>query len=189
MKSVIGERPNFISLGHPTVETADIRNIDFATSTRAKRLNGVQRGTERDDILGYTHDFETMSKTIAYRNHIKDSEIETRENFERETSTHENIQRTLATDIHKPEVNPDPEPSLSDSSSETYSSDSRVKKKKRKKKKKRRKHQKADSSYPSSSDDSDSSHDSHYRYKRFYKGEEVNPTLERILIHFILDDL
>ena len=48
---------------------------------------------------GYTHDFEIMSETIAYRNHIKNSEIETREVFERETSSPKNIQRTLPTDV------------------------------------------------------------------------------------------
>ena len=41
----------------------------------------MRRDTERDDKLGYTHDFETMSETTAYRNHIKNSEIETREVF------------------------------------------------------------------------------------------------------------
>ena len=90
---------------------------------------------ERGDRLGYTHDFETVSKTTAYRNHINNSEIVTREVFERETSSPQNIQRTLPTNIvtrldnnqltrstdsskheetHKPEVNPDPEPSSSD---------------------------------------------------------------------------
>ena len=44
--------------------------------------------------MGYTHDFENMSKTIAYRNHIKNLEIETIEFFERETSSPENIQQT-----------------------------------------------------------------------------------------------
>ena len=103
-----------------------------------------------DDRLGYTHDFETMSETTAYCNHINNSEIETREVFERETSSHENIQQTLPMNVvtrldnnqltrsmdslkHKEtqelEVNPDPEPSLSDSS-ETLSLDSRVKKNK-----------------------------------------------------------
>ena len=48
-----------------------------------------------DDRLVYTHDFETMSKTTAYRNYIKNLEIETREVFERETSSPENILRTL----------------------------------------------------------------------------------------------
>ena len=71
----------------------------------------------------------------AYRNHIKNSELETREVFERETWSPENIQWTLpmdmvtrlddnqltrSTDIskheetHEPEENPDPEPSSSD---------------------------------------------------------------------------
>ena len=66
---------------------------------------------------------------------------------------------------YKLEVNPDPEPSYSDSS-ETSSSDTRAKKKKITKKKKRRKHQKDYSSDPSSSDDSDSYDESHYRRKK-----------------------
>ena len=82
---VLSERQKFISLGHLTVETADIRNIDFSTSTRANILNGLLRDTERDDRLGYTHNFETMSETTAYCNHINNSELETREVFERET--------------------------------------------------------------------------------------------------------
>ena len=168
--SVLSEIPKFISLGHQTVETADIRNINFSTSTRAKSLHGLRRDMERDDRLGYKHDFVTMSERTAYRNHIKNSEIETREVFEQETWNPENIQRTLSMNIvtrldnnqltrsahtskheetHELEVNPDPEPSLSDSSSETSSSDSRAKKKKSTKKKKCRKYQKNDSSNPS----------------------------------------
>ena len=141
---------------------------------------------DRDDRLGYTYDFEAMSETKAYRNHINNSEIETREIFERETSCPENIQRTLPMNIvtwldnnkltqstdssnhgetNELEVNPDQEPSSSDLL-ETASSESREKKKKIKKKKKRRKHRKDDSSDPSSSDDSDSSNDIHYRGRR-----------------------
>ena len=101
-------------------------------ATRPKDLNGLWSTTYRDDRLGCTHDFETMSETTAYRNHIKNFEIETREVFEQETSSPENIQRTLPTNIvtrldnnqltrstdsskheetYEPEVNPDPEPS------------------------------------------------------------------------------
>ena len=40
-----------------------------------------------------------MSETTAYLNHIKNSEIETREVFEQETSSPENIQRTLPMNI------------------------------------------------------------------------------------------
>ena len=64
---------------------------------------------------------------------------------------------------HEPEVKLDPEPSSSDLSLETSSSDSRAKKKKHNNKKKRRKHWKDDSSDPSSSKDSDSSNESNYR--------------------------
>ena len=64
-----------------------------------KKCNGLRRVTERDDRLGYTHDFETMSKTTAYRNHIKNYEIETREVFERETWSPEDIQQTLPMNI------------------------------------------------------------------------------------------
>ena len=149
-------------------------------------LNRTQRDTFRDSRLAYTHNFERISKTTAYCNHIKNSELETREVFKQETWSPENIQRTLPMNIvtrlnnnqltrstdsskhedtYKPEVNPDPEPSSSDSS-ETSSSDSRAKKKINTKKKNSRKHQKDDLSDPSSSDDSYSSDDSHYRCKR-----------------------
>ena len=49
--SVLSKSPKFISLGHPTVETADIWNIDFATSTRAKNCNGW-RGA-RKGMIGW----------------------------------------------------------------------------------------------------------------------------------------
>ena len=41
--SVLRESSKFIRLGNPTVDTADIRNINFATSNRAKNLNGLRR--------------------------------------------------------------------------------------------------------------------------------------------------
>ena len=127
-----------------------------------------------------------MSKTTAYRNHIKNLEIETREVFERETSSPDNIQRTLPMNIvtrlddnqltqstdrpkheerHEPEVKPDPELSLY-GLLETSSSDLRAKKKKSMKKKKRHKHWKDDLLDLSLSNDSDSTDDSHYRRKR-----------------------
>ena len=153
--SVVHKSPKLKSLGHLAIETADIRNLNYISATRPENCNRLRRGTERDDRMGYTHDFETMSETTTYPNHIKNSEIETREVFERETLSPENIQRILPMNIqtrldnnqltrstdsskheekHKPEVNPDTEPSSSDSL-ETSSSDSRVKKKKSTKKK------------------------------------------------------
>ena len=110
------------------LKNADIRNLDYISATIPKNCNRLQRITERDDRLGYTYDFETMRKTTAYRNHIKNSKIETREVFEWETLSPENIQRTLPMNIltrldknqltrstdsskheetNKPEVNPD----------------------------------------------------------------------------------
>ena len=135
--SVVCESPKFKRLGHPPTEIADIRNLNYISATRPKNCNGLQRNMERDDKLGYMHDFETTSETTAYRNHIKNSEIETREVFEQETSSPENIQRTLpmnietrldnnqltrSTDISKHEETHNPEPSSSDTS-ETLSSD------------------------------------------------------------------
>ena len=132
--SDLSENPNLKRLVHTPIETADIQNLECISATRPKNCHGLRRSADRDDWLGHTHDFETISETKDYRNHIKNSEIETREVFERETSSSEDIQRTLpmyivtrldnnqltrSTDsskheeMHKPEMNPDPEPSSS----------------------------------------------------------------------------
>ena len=88
-----------ISIGHLPIETADIRNLEYISATRRKKYNRWRGGMDMDNRLGYTHDFETMSETTAERNHIKNSEIETREVFERETSSPQNIQQTLPMNI------------------------------------------------------------------------------------------
>ena len=99
--SVISERPKFKNPGLSTFDATGKHNTDFAPSTRLKSLNGTQRYNFRDSRLGYTHGFETMSKPTAYSNHIKNSELETREGFEQET---ENIpltrQTVLVTPLH-----------------------------------------------------------------------------------------
>ena len=104
--------------------------------------------------MAHTYDTETISKNIAYRKHIRDSEFETREFLEQETPNQnienivtrldktrlDNNQMTQSTDSskhsenHEPEVKPDPEPSSSDFL-ESSSSDSRARKTKRSKKK------------------------------------------------------
>ena len=94
--SVLRESLKFKNLRIPNFDATDIRNLDFAPYTRAKRLNGIRRDNFRDARLGYTHDFEIMSKTKAYSNHIKNSKLETRESFERET---QNIPKTRQTDL------------------------------------------------------------------------------------------
>ena len=44
--------------------------------------------------MAHMHDVETMRKMTAYRNHIKNSEIETRKLFERKMSN-ENIENIV----------------------------------------------------------------------------------------------
>ena len=70
VNSVVRKIPKFKRLGHPPIETADIRNVDYISATRPNNCNGLRRRTDRDDRLGYKHNSETMSKTTAYRNHI-----------------------------------------------------------------------------------------------------------------------
>ena len=89
--SVLTESPKLKNLGLPAVDATDIGNINFVSSTRARILSGTRKDNISPFRLGYTHDCETMSKTKAYCNHIKNSEIETRDIFERET---ENIPLT-----------------------------------------------------------------------------------------------
>ena len=83
--SVLSQIPKFKSLGLPAVDATDTPNHDFTPSTRAKSLTGTRKDNFSTYRLGYTHDFETLSKTTAYRNHIKNSELKTRDFFERET--------------------------------------------------------------------------------------------------------
>ena len=62
-------------------------------------LNGVRKDNFKADWLASRHDFERVSKTTAYSNHIKNYELETGEFFERET---ENIPLTRQTDLVTP---------------------------------------------------------------------------------------
>ena len=94
--SVLSEIPKFKSLGLPAVDATDIRNLDFAPSNRGKSLSRTRKDNFSPSSLGYTHDFETMSKTTAYHNHIKNYELKTRGVFDRET---ENIPYTRQTDL------------------------------------------------------------------------------------------
>ena len=70
---------------------------------------------------------------------------------------------------------PDPDPSLSDSSSKEQKPD---------KKKKRRKYRKDYSSYPSLSDDSDSSDDSDYRRKERKRNIDLGKVTDQIMRMF-----
>ena len=94
--TVLSKISKFKNLGLPTFDAMDIRNLDFPFSTRAKILNRMWRDNFKYAKLGYTQDFERISKTTAYCNHIKNSELEIREVFEQET---ENIPQTRQTDF------------------------------------------------------------------------------------------
>ena len=55
--SVVRESPKLKYLGHSPMETAYIQNLDYISTTRPKKCNRLKRITNRDDGLGYTHDF------------------------------------------------------------------------------------------------------------------------------------
>ena len=153
VNSIISESPNFRNIRLLSFDATGKPNIAFTPSIRAKSLNVTQRKNLKADWIASRHYFERVSKTIAYSNHINNSELETREVLEQKT---ENIPLIRQTDLvnplydnpmtpstdsskhegmHEPEVNPNPEPSSSDLSSKTSSSDSRSKNKKRNKNK------------------------------------------------------
>ena len=79
--SFLSKSPKLKSLGIPTANATDIHNLDFPPPTRVKSLNRTRMDNFRYARLGYTHNFVTMSETTAYRNHNKNSELETREYF------------------------------------------------------------------------------------------------------------
>ena len=101
---VISKSPKFINLGLPFFDATGNPNITFAPSTRAKSLNGTGRENSKDNWLASSHGFERVSKTTAYSNHIKNSELETREVFERENIQTEDIpmtrQKDFVTQLH-----------------------------------------------------------------------------------------
>ena len=68
------ESSKLVYFGDPPMETNNGGNlIDGILATRIDHSNGIWRITDRDDRMAHTHDVETMSKTIAYCNHIKNS--------------------------------------------------------------------------------------------------------------------
>ena len=75
------ETPKFISSGHPPMETDNVGHwIDGIVATRIEAPNMIWKPMDRDDSMAHAHDnIESISKNIAYRKHIRDSEFETRE--------------------------------------------------------------------------------------------------------------
>ena len=80
MNSTIIEPPKLVSFGHPPIEKENLGNLlDGIVATRIKDSDRIWRRTDRDDRMAHTHDYiESISKKIAYRQHIRDLEFETR---------------------------------------------------------------------------------------------------------------
>ena len=80
------ESPKLVHFGHPPIETKDEGDLlDGIVATRIEKSNKIWRLMDRNDRMAHTHDIETISVKISYRKHIRDSEFETRNVFERET--------------------------------------------------------------------------------------------------------
>ena len=84
--SVLTQTPKFLSFRHLPMQTDNVGNpIDSIAATRVMDQDGILRRADRDFRTLLTHgDVETMSKKLAYRKFIKDSEFEIREVFEQE---------------------------------------------------------------------------------------------------------
>ena len=79
------EIPKIINFGYQPIETNNLGNLlDGIVATSLDNSNCIWRRTDRDNRMAHTHDVETMSETTAYCNNNKNSEIETRNVFERE---------------------------------------------------------------------------------------------------------
>ena len=89
------ESPKLVHFGHPPIETENLgKFLDGIVATRIENWDRIWRRTDRDNRMAHTHDIETISENIAYRNHIRNLEFETREVLERETSN-KNIENTV----------------------------------------------------------------------------------------------
>ena len=89
--------PNLVSFRHPSMQTDNVgHRSNGSVSTRVVDQDRIWRPKDRDFRTTPTHgEIETISEKLAYCKFIKDSEIETREVFERENI--ENIGTRLET--------------------------------------------------------------------------------------------
>ena len=80
--------PKIVSFRHPTMQTDNVgHRSDGSVAARVVDQDGIWRPTDRDVRTMPTHgENETIIEKLAYCKFIKDSEIETREVFEREIS-------------------------------------------------------------------------------------------------------
>ena len=90
VSSLPGESPKFINFGISSVNATGKSNSVFAPSNKAESLNDTGGGL-KGDWLASSYDIKRVIETKAYSNHIKKSELETRNVFERENIQTENI--------------------------------------------------------------------------------------------------
>ena len=95
VNSIISESPWLINLGLLSFDVTGKVNIAFTPSTRDRSLNNMRKGKFKADRRASRHDFRRVSETTAYSNHIKNSELETREFFEQETENIPVTQQTI----------------------------------------------------------------------------------------------
>ena len=78
--------PKLVYFRHPPMQTDNVgHRSNRSAATRVVDQDRICRSTDRDVRTTPTHGkIETISEKLAYRKFIKDSEIETREVFERE---------------------------------------------------------------------------------------------------------
>ena len=100
--AVLSEIQKFIHFGLLSFNEMDKPNIAFSLYIRAKTLNGTERDNFKADWLASRRDFETVSETTAYSNHIKNSELETKKVFEQENIQTDNIPLTQQMDFVTP---------------------------------------------------------------------------------------
>ena len=103
-KSASIDTPKLVYFRHPPMEADNVGHwLNGIVTTRIENSDGIWRRTERDNRMAHTHDnIETISKKIAYRKNIRDSEFETREVLERETSN-QNIEN-IGTQLDKTQL-------------------------------------------------------------------------------------
>ena len=79
------QTPKLVSFRHRPMQTDNVgHQSDGSVATRVVDQDRIWRPTDSNNRTTPTHgEIETISEKLAYRKFIKDSEIETREVFER----------------------------------------------------------------------------------------------------------
>ena len=84
--SLIVQTPELVSFRHPTIQTYNVGDqISDGVATRIAKKDGIWNPTLSNIETAAIHgNIKTISENLAYRNFIKDSEVETSKVFEQE---------------------------------------------------------------------------------------------------------